>query len=189
MQVRAGRTARRTDQTDTRVGLDQVAGRHVDAIEVGVEGAHAVGMADFDEPAVTGGVVAGAHHRTLGGDIDAGPLGRGDIDALMPAGRLTGQTAQAEDRVDRITPDGGDEGDQPGDRASGLGHRSHRRSFGRGERLRQRGDIGRRQGRREGHGHDGDASQNGGLAGVNQERPGGRQQASHGGVVSVLGSA
>src|SRR5690606_12115283 len=65
MQVRAGRIAGRADLADHLAGADLGPGSRLDAAQVGVEGAQAVGVLDLDVVAVAA-VAAGGHDHALG---------------------------------------------------------------------------------------------------------------------------
>ncbi|MNX50170.1 hypothetical protein D3C86_807880 [compost metagenome] len=180
MQVRAGRIAGRADQADPLARGDLLARMHIDAAEVAIDAAQAIGVLHLDEVTVAAGLETGAHHPPFGGRIDAGALGRGDVDALVGAGLgLDGQLAQTKGRVDPIALHRGLEHDLAHQGTGGLGHRRHRRSGG-GRQILDlvRGGIGAVQ-RGGGHGENSSAGQHGDLTDMKHERPGGRGYETH----------
>src|SRR5690606_25578337 len=94
MQVRAGGIAGRADLADDLAGADLGPDAGLDAAEVRVEGAQAVGVHDLDEVAVAAVAAGGADHA-LGRGQHARAGRGGDVDALVAArGALAGEVAE-----------------------------------------------------------------------------------------------
>src|SRR5690606_26146649 len=102
VQVRAGRIAGRADAADGLAGEHLGPAPRLDAAQVGIEGAQAVGVTDLDEIAIAAIATRGRDHA-FGRGQDARAGRRGDVHSgVLTGARLAGEAAQAEARVDGI---------------------------------------------------------------------------------------